>query len=96
MPEFVLFGDSLTEWGFSEATQGFGRFLQQQYRYKVGIVNEEPAADMAALSAEQPEIVLFGASMTEWSFTRETHGFGWYLTDKYVGKARVVNEGIAT
>ncbi|KAL6160927.1 hypothetical protein ACJBU6_00069 [Exserohilum turcicum] len=40
MPEFVLFGDSLTEWGFSEATQGFGRFLQQQYRYKVGIVNE--------------------------------------------------------
>lgn len=57
---------------------------------------EEPAADMAALSAEQPEIVLFGASMTEWSFTRETHGFGWYLTDKYVGKARVVNEGIAT
>lgn len=40
MPEFVLFGDSLTEWGFSETTQGFGRFLQQKYQYKVGIVNE--------------------------------------------------------
>ena len=40
MPEFILFGDSLTEWSFSEDTQGFGRFLQERYRYKVGIVNE--------------------------------------------------------
>jgi hypothetical protein len=40
MPQFVLFGASLTEWSFSETTQGFGHFLQQKYQYKVAIVNE--------------------------------------------------------
>lgn len=40
MREFVLFGDSLTEWSFSEETQGFGLFLRQQYQDKVRIVNE--------------------------------------------------------
>jgi hypothetical protein len=40
MPEFVLFGDSLTQWSFSEETQGFGLFLSQQYHHKVRIVNE--------------------------------------------------------
>jgi hypothetical protein len=38
-PEFVLFGDSLTEWSFSEATQGFGLFFRQQYQDKINIVN---------------------------------------------------------
>lgn len=39
-PEFVLFGDSLTEWSFSETTQGFGLHLRQQYGPKVNILNE--------------------------------------------------------
>lgn len=40
LPEFVLFGDSLTEWSFDEETKGFGLFLQRQYDGKVKIVNE--------------------------------------------------------
>jgi hypothetical protein len=40
LPEFVLFGDSLTEWGFDSTTDGFGLFLEQKYRGKVKIVNE--------------------------------------------------------
>ena len=43
-----------------------------------------------------PNIVLFGASMTEWGFKEKTQGFGWFLEKKYPGKARVVNEGITT
>ena len=39
-PEFVLFGDSLTEWSFDEHTLGFGLHLRQQYEGKVGVVNE--------------------------------------------------------
>jgi hypothetical protein len=39
-PEFVLFGDSLTEWGFDEYNEGFGWFLEQKYQRKVSIVNE--------------------------------------------------------
>ena len=39
MPEFVLFGDSLTEWSFDTETQGFGLFLEQQYQNKVHVVN---------------------------------------------------------
>lgn len=39
------------------------------------------------------KIVLFGASMTEWSFKEKTQGIGWFLENKYLGKARVVNEG---
>jgi hypothetical protein len=39
-PEFVLFGDSLTEWSFDESTQGFGLFLSEQYAGKARIVNE--------------------------------------------------------
>lgn len=41
-----------------------------------------------------PEIILFGASMTEWSFSEETQGLGWFLEKMYEGKVRVVNEGI--
>ncbi|KAG9194529.1 hypothetical protein G6011_04564 [Alternaria panax] len=41
--EFVLFGDSLTEWSFSEEIQGFGLFLRQQYQHKIRIVNEGKA-----------------------------------------------------
>ncbi|KAF1846744.1 SGNH hydrolase [Cucurbitaria berberidis CBS 394.84] len=39
-PNFILFGDSLTEWSFSEATEGFGWFLEKKYTGKVNIVNE--------------------------------------------------------
>ncbi|KAF1839357.1 hypothetical protein BDW02DRAFT_486865 [Decorospora gaudefroyi] len=37
-PQFVIFGDSLTEWSFSEETQGFGLFLSQLYQHKVDII----------------------------------------------------------
>jgi lysophospholipase L1-like esterase len=40
LPEFVLFGDSLTEWSFDESTQGFGLFLEKRYAGKAGIVNK--------------------------------------------------------
>jgi hypothetical protein len=40
MPEFVLFGDSLTQWGFNESTEGFGLFLKKQYDGKARMVNE--------------------------------------------------------
>lgn len=40
LPEFVLFGDSLTEWSFGEETQGFGLFFEKKYAGKVNIVNE--------------------------------------------------------
>lgn len=43
LPEFVLFGDSLTEWSFSEDTQGFGLFMEKQYTGKVNILNEGQA-----------------------------------------------------
>ncbi|CAN9284922.1 unnamed protein product [Alternaria alternata] len=33
-----------------------------------------------------PEIVLFGASMTEWSFREETQGLGWFLEIKVCGQ----------
>jgi hypothetical protein len=39
MPEFVLFGDSLTEWSFDEETAGFGHFLENKYQDKVRMVN---------------------------------------------------------
>jgi hypothetical protein len=39
-PEFVLFGDSLTEWSFDDSTQGFGLFLSEQYAEKARIMNE--------------------------------------------------------
>jgi hypothetical protein len=50
---------------------------------------------MTSLPGPQlPEFVLFGASMTEWSFDAETQGPGWFLGARYEGKIRVVNEGI--
>lgn len=39
LPEFVLFGDSLTEWSFDEDTEGFGWVLEQKYFEKVSILN---------------------------------------------------------
>jgi lysophospholipase L1-like esterase len=42
---------------------------------------------------ELPQIVLFGDSLTQWSFNEQTRGFGWVLEDKYAGKAEIVNEG---
>jgi lysophospholipase L1-like esterase len=40
-----------------------------------------------------PQIVLFGDSLTEWSFEDHNRGFGWVLQQRYAGKAEVVNEG---
>ena len=40
LPEFVLFGDSLTEWGFEDETRGWGWVLEQEYDGKARIVNE--------------------------------------------------------
>lgn len=40
MPEFVLFGDSITEWSFDTLTEGFGLFLEKKYEGKAVIVNE--------------------------------------------------------
>ncbi|KAH6614298.1 SGNH hydrolase-type esterase domain-containing protein [Boeremia exigua] len=36
-PQFILFGDSLTEWGFEEFDEGFGWFLEQKYKDKVHV-----------------------------------------------------------
>jgi hypothetical protein len=49
---------------------------------------------MTSSSKQVPEFVLFGASMTEWSFNPTTQGPGWFLETQYEGKVRVVNEGI--
>jgi hypothetical protein len=49
---------------------------------------------MTLASEQVPEFVLFGASMTEWSFKPTTQGPGWLLETQYEGKVRVVNEGI--
>jgi hypothetical protein len=46
-----------------------------------------------SVSKQLPEFVLFGDSLTEWSFDESTQGFGLFLEKKYAGKARVVNEG---
>ena len=43
---------------------------------------------------ELPRFVLFGDSLTEWSFDSETEGFGWHLTNLYKDKAEIVNKGI--
>ncbi|KAF2658739.1 SGNH hydrolase [Lophiostoma macrostomum CBS 122681] len=48
-----------------------------------------------ASSKKLPQIVLFGDSLTQWSFNEETRGFGWVLEEKYKGKAEIVNEGQA-
>ena len=40
MPEFVLFGDSLTDYAFDEHTQGFGLELEKRYKHKALILNE--------------------------------------------------------
>ncbi len=37
LAQFILFGDSLTEWAFEEYNEGFGWFLQQKYKNKVHV-----------------------------------------------------------
>jgi hypothetical protein len=49
-----------------------------------------------ASSKQLPEWVLFGASMTEWSFKEKTQGLGWFLKKEYEGRVSVLNEGIDT
>jgi len=38
--EIVLFGDSLTEWGFFESTSGYGWALERAYSGKAKVRNE--------------------------------------------------------
>lgn len=44
LPQFVLFGDSLTEWGFDDSNRGFGWVLEQKYAGKADILNEGRSA----------------------------------------------------
>jgi hypothetical protein len=44
-------------------------------------------------SRQVPRFVLFGDSLTEWSFDESTEGFGWYLKKEYAGKVKILNEG---
>ncbi len=48
------------------------------------------------MPAQEPEFVLFGDSLTEWSFDEHNEGFGWYLERKYQQKAQIHNEGTET
>lgn len=71
--------------------------LQRVIKQRAGRVNPQSQVSMdAGDDAELPEWVLFGASMTEWSFGESTQGLGWFLQKTYDSKVRVVNEGIAT
>ena len=78
MPEFILFGDSLTEWSFSEETQGFGLFLRQQYQRKVRIVNEGRSKHFLSRSSQVNCIptldTLFIATVTT-DKARRQHGY---------------------
>ena len=40
-------------------------------------------------------IVLFGNSITEWSFDDDTKGYGYQLGQYYMGKVQVLNRGVA-
>lgn len=40
-----------------------------------------------------PQIICFGASISEWSFDTDK-GFGRELQQRYAGKAEVVNQGM--
>jgi hypothetical protein len=40
-----------------------------------------------------PQIILFGDSLTALAFEAESRGFGWFLSQKYEGKALIRNEG---
>jgi hypothetical protein len=46
-----------------------------------------------SLSKQLPSFVLFGDSLTEWSFEQSTNGFGLHLEKKYAGKVKIFNEG---
>jgi len=52
-----------------------------------------PRTIVMASSTHYPEIILFGASMVQWSFEEKTQGLGWCLEKIYRGKANVLNEG---
>jgi isoamyl acetate esterase len=43
----------------------------------------------------RPQIILFGDSLTEWSFEEETCGFGWALQSYYAPRVEICNEGKA-
>jgi hypothetical protein len=64
--------------------------LRKMFRQPFSNPNANPSPTSAP---HTPEFVLFGDSLTEWSFDDETRGFGWFLEWQYAGKARIVNEG---
>ncbi|KAF2796273.1 SGNH hydrolase [Melanomma pulvis-pyrius CBS 109.77] len=49
LPQIVLFGDSLTQWGFVETTAGFGWVLEEKYAGKAKVVNEGQAGYTSTL-----------------------------------------------
>jgi hypothetical protein len=59
MPEFVLFGDSLTEWSFDEETAGFGHFLEDKYQGKVRMVNRGRLTGCTKHVNDNIEILIF-------------------------------------
>ena len=48
------------------------------------------------LRPDNPQIVLFGDSLTALAFDAESRGFGWGLSQKYDEKAVIRNEGMLT
>ena len=36
-PQFILFGNSLTEWAFDEHNEGFGWYIEQKYGERVQV-----------------------------------------------------------
>ncbi|KAL1605702.1 hypothetical protein SLS59_003505 [Nothophoma quercina] len=103
LPELVLFGASMIEWSFDEATEGLGWFLERKYQGKARIVNEVSKRfrlnghEMAAKPsyAQAPQFVLFGDSLIEWGFDEHNEGFGWFLERQYGDKVDIKNEGQA-
>jgi hypothetical protein len=58
-----------------------------------GLSQTETRPKPMSAPKQLPEFVLFGDSLTEWSFRLSTQGFGLHLENQYVGEVRIVNEG---
>lgn len=59
LPQFILFGASMTEWSFEEQTEGFGWFLEKTYRNKVDVVNEGRKIFLLPILRTQPTLARF-------------------------------------
>ncbi|CAI6332558.1 unnamed protein product [Periconia digitata] len=55
----------------------------------------EAIMDRRSSSHKLPVFVLFGDSLTQWSFDEKTEGPGWYLGCTYRDKVEIENEGYA-